>query len=141
MAAPYNIQGVPMAPKVVDGPQGKPVDTELWNRAKEFEGVFLSQFTTTLRTSSLKSGLFGDSIGRETYEGMFSEALGRQLAQQGALGLTHPLYRSLGGRYAPLEPLSTRTRGAAAAEMNAALSRQAETAEGVTDTAENHHAP
>lgn len=63
----------------------RPTNPGLWQAARQFEEIFMAQFVKTMRTSSLKGGLLKDSPGRETFDQMLSESLGREM----------------GGRYAP----------------------------------------
>ena len=79
--------------------RGRPANPKLWKAAKEFEGVFLAQFVRAMRTSSQRGELFEESAGHETFDQMFSEAIARQMAEGGALGLHKTIYRSMGGTY------------------------------------------
>ncbi len=77
----------------------QPSDPRLWKAAKDFEAVLLAQFVKAMRSSSLRNELFQESAGRQTYDAMFSEAVARQMAENGALGLHRLIYRDMGGEY------------------------------------------
>lgn len=76
-----------------------PADPKLWKAAQEFQEIFLSQMVKDMRSSELKSDLLEECPGRETFDAMFSEAIGRQMARSGTLGLNDAIYRQLGGAY------------------------------------------
>jgi peptidoglycan hydrolase FlgJ len=152
MTNPVDNIATPAATKMPVTPMGTPVSADLWKTAQEFEEVFLGQLTKAMRSSSMKGGLLDDSIGRETYQGLLSESLGKEMAQQGALGLTDNLYRSLGGRYRKLDNASktvvptiqATTPKAAATSLTAAIeanrNRMKNAIKFVNDIAENPNA-
>ena len=79
--------------------QGKPADPRIWKVAQDFEAVFMSQLVKSMRASESKNELLESSAGREIFNDMFSEAIAKDIAKNGALGLTPVLYRELGGTY------------------------------------------
>jgi len=90
-----------MTPRPQNGPlgPGKPTDPRLWKAAQDFEMVFASQFVKAMRATSGESDLMESAPGRETFDSMFSEALARNLVENGTLGLSQSLYRDLGGSF------------------------------------------
>lgn len=62
--------------------------------AKEMERLFAQMLVKELR-SSLKSGLFGEGAGADTYSAWFDEHLGNELADAGVLGLAGQIKASL----------------------------------------------
>jgi len=99
MPMPNEINGLPEA---VQGlrPARQPSDPKLWKAAGEFQEIFLGQLVKTMRTTENRSDLFEDAPGRDAFDEMFSEAIGRQMAKSGGLGLHDVMYRQLGGAYA-----------------------------------------
>ena len=89
--------------------EGKPVDLPLWHAAQNFEAIFLAQFVRTMRSTAFKGGLLEEAPGRSTFDAMFSEAIGRQMARRNTLGLTQHIYRKLGGRYRQPSPNAEQT--------------------------------
>jgi Rod binding domain-containing protein len=95
---PNEIQGPSSAPAAFQ-PARMPADPKLWKASQEFQEVFLGQVVKSMRSSEERSDLFEESPGRETFDAMFSEAIGRQMAKSGTLGMQHAIYRQLGGAY------------------------------------------
>lgn len=79
----------------------RPADPRLWKAAQDFQEVFMSQFVQTMRQSGLDSELVEEAAGRETFDQMFSEAIGRRMASATTLDLQRNLYRQLGGTFEP----------------------------------------
>lgn len=77
----------------------RPADARLWKASREFQEVFMSQFVQTMRQSAQNSELVEEAAGRETFDQMFSEAIGRQMAAGASLSLQRNLYRQLGGTF------------------------------------------
>jgi Rod binding domain-containing protein len=90
----------------------RPADPRLWKSAREFQEVFMSQFVQTMRQSAQNSELFEDCAGRETFDQMFSEAIGRQMASAHNLDLQRTLYRQLGGTFTDATPKAPVPRAA-----------------------------
>ena len=84
-------QGVPL-PR-------RPLDPKLWKAAKEFQEIFLGQFVKMMRSSPVKTELLEEYAGREIFNQIFSEAIAKEMADSGSLGLDHVIYRELGGAY------------------------------------------
>ena len=80
-------------------PTPPPSDPKLWKAAQEFQEIFLGQLVKSMRSTENRSDLFEDAPGRETFDEMFSESIGRQMAKSGSLGLQDAIYRQLGGAY------------------------------------------
>lgn len=82
--------------------KGQPTDARLWKAAQDFQEVFLGQFVQTMRTTQKdEDGLFEECPGRDTFDSMFSQAIGKQMAQDPAFGLRDVIYRQMGGKYIP----------------------------------------
>ena len=86
-----------------------PTDPRLWKAAQDFQEIFMSQFVRMMRSTSQQSDLVEPAPGREVFDEMFSEALGRQMAQERALGLQDVIYRQMGGAYGPLDKPGAQT--------------------------------
>jgi Rod binding domain-containing protein len=86
----------------------RPGDAKLWKAAKDFQEVFLTQFTQAMRSSERDNEFFEECPGRETFDGMLNDALAHQMSEAGTLGLQKVIYRELGGAYVKsgAEPLS-----------------------------------
>ena len=109
MSAISGIDGNAAIPKQMAPLDGKPADLPLWQAAQDFEAIFLAQFVRTMRSSEFKGGLLEEAAGHSTFDAMFSEAIGREMAGQNALGLTRHIYRKLGGRYCESTPDTTKS--------------------------------
>lgn len=81
----------------------QPADPRLWKAAQDFQQVFLAQFVQTMRTTGLDAELVEECAGRETFDQMYSDALGRSLAEGDGMGLQDKLYREMGGRFRPAD--------------------------------------
>lgn len=64
--------------------------------AAELEGVFMQELMKVMRRTVPKSGLTGGGFGAETYLGMLDEALTREAAAGGGLGLADAIAEQLG---------------------------------------------
>ena len=93
ISAPERLRPAPTLPR--------PVDPKLWKAAKQFEEIFLAQFVSAMRSSG-GSGLLQRSPGHDTFNRMFSEAIAREMAESGGLGLHRMIYRRLGGTFTSL---------------------------------------
>jgi Rod binding domain-containing protein len=78
---------------------GKPRDPKLWKAAGDFQEVMLSQFTQNMRSTESDNELFEECPGRETFDGMLSDAIAHEMSKSGALGLNKMIYRAMGGTY------------------------------------------
>jgi len=79
--------------------KGRPADPKLWNAARQFEEVFMSQFVKAMRATEGGEKLTQEAAGRETYDAMFSEAIAKSMVESGSLGLAQGIYRDLGGTF------------------------------------------
>jgi len=104
MSALSGMDGKAVIPRQIAPLDGKPADLRLWRAAQDFEAIFLAQFVRTMRSTEVKGGLLEEAPGHSTFDAMFSEAIGREMARRNALGLTRHIYRTLGGRYCEPSP-------------------------------------
>lgn len=74
-----------------------PVDekarAEALKAAQDFENIFLTHMLKTMRSSVPQVGFLGQTFASNTYQQMFDEELGSQLAHGKGLGLSEMLYR------------------------------------------------
>lgn len=68
-------------------------DEKLWKSSKQMEGVFLSLMIKAMEKTIPESGLTGSK--NNLAKMMFSSVLGRELANNGGIGLAKHLYESL----------------------------------------------
>jgi flagellar protein FlgJ len=71
-------------------------DKQIKKACADFEAVLVYQLMKTMRQSIPKSGLLGQSHGKETFEMMLDQKLSQDLAAKGmGLGLQKALYQQL----------------------------------------------
>lgn len=71
-------------------------EKKLQKVCRDFESILTYQLLKTMRQTIPKSGLFGGSQGKETYEMMLDQKVADDLAQKGqGLGLQKMLYNQL----------------------------------------------
>lgn len=95
---PSDINGIHNVTRAIRTGQA-PADPALWKSAQEFQEIFLGQLVKTMRSSENQSDFFEAAPGREAFDDMFSEAIGRQMAKSGTMGLQDAIYRQIGGAY------------------------------------------
>lgn len=66
---------------------------EALQAAQDFESLFVTHLLKTMRSTVPKGGFLGQTFASNTYQEMFDEELGRQLARGKGLGLSDMLYR------------------------------------------------
>lgn len=64
--------------------------------AAEFESIFVSQLLQTMRGPGLKGGAIPAAPGREIYQGLMDQELGRAVSHGRGIGLADMLVRQLG---------------------------------------------
>ena len=75
---------------------------------RDFEAVFVNYLLKTMRESSVKNELFGESYGGDLMTGMVDGELSRYITQGSSLGIGEMLYRRLTGQGYP-SPSATTT--------------------------------
>jgi len=63
--------------------------------AEQFEAIFLRRLLKQMNKSMLSGGLFGDSHQGKIYQGMFTDSMAEQLAENGGIGLAEVIARGL----------------------------------------------
>jgi Rod binding domain-containing protein len=93
----------PTGPTAAVTPQGQRVPSatpaeqkRLKEVAAEFESLFVSQLLQTMRGPGLKGGAIPAAPGREIYQGLMDQELGRAVAHGRGLGLADMLVQQLG---------------------------------------------
>lgn len=71
-----------------------PDQKKLWESCQGMEQAFLEILLRQM-LSTVKGGLFPDSMQRDIYEDMYRQALAEQMAKSGDVGLAAVLYRQL----------------------------------------------
>ncbi len=73
-----------------------PAITGVAAAAQAFEGSVLGQLLAPMfDTLDASGGPFGGGVGEQTWRPMLTEAIGRQMAARGGLGLAAPVMRQL----------------------------------------------
>ena len=62
---------------------------------RDFEGIFLKQVVSTMRTGTLGKSLFGEDVATQVVTEMHDSALADSLGQSGGIGLGKVLYEQL----------------------------------------------
>jgi flagellar protein FlgJ len=70
-------------------------EEDLKKAAREFEAFFLNYLLKTMRESVPKDGLFGGGTGEDVYTSMLDEALSKEMAAKGGIGIGELLIRQL----------------------------------------------
>ena len=69
---------------------------KLWQAAKDFEAMALGQLLAPMfATVDTAHSAFGGGSAEETWRPMLVDAIGRQMAAHGGLGLTAPVFASM----------------------------------------------
>jgi peptidoglycan hydrolase FlgJ len=77
-------------------PAPAPRDPKIWQAAEDFEAVLLGQMTKYMfDTNSGGDSSFKGGFAEETWQGMMSEQMGKQIAQRGGIGLADNVYREM----------------------------------------------
>jgi len=85
----------------LDNLTGKPVampknpDEGLKRVASEFEAIFIGELMRTMRDSVLDGGIMGKSRAYKIYREMHDEAMAREMAATGELGIGNMIYQEL----------------------------------------------
>ena len=67
-----------------------------WKAAQDFEAMALNQFLTPMfGTVDTASGLFGGGDGEQQWKPMLIDAMAKQIAHAGGLGLAQPVFRQM----------------------------------------------
>jgi len=88
-------------------PGSRKIDREKLKKAcSDFEALFLARMLKMMRQSVPSSGLWGNSPGKEIYDSLMDQELGKKMAQREGLGLGKKLYNQVLKREEKSEPLS-----------------------------------
>jgi flagellar protein FlgJ len=88
-------------------PGSRKIDREKLKKAcSDFEALFLARMLKMMRQSVPSSGLWGHSPGKEIYDSLMDQELGKKMAQREGLGLGKKLYNQVLKREEKSEPLS-----------------------------------
>ncbi len=92
-------------------PGSRRIDREKLKKAcADFEALFLSRMLKTLKPSVPSGGLWGNSPGKEIYDSLLYQELGKKLAQREGLGLGKKIYQQVLKREEKIELLSAEGR-------------------------------
>lgn len=73
-----------------------PIAARAWKAAQDFEGMVLGEMLTPIfATIPTARSTFGGGAAEETWRGMHSQEIGRQLARNGGLGLAVPIFHQI----------------------------------------------
>ncbi len=72
--------------------QAIPRDAKLWETAQDFEAVLLSQLTGLMFDDAQSDSAFNAGPAEQTWRGMMSEEMGKQMARSGGIGLAAHVY-------------------------------------------------
>jgi len=88
-------------------PGSRKIDREKLKRAcSDFEALFLARMLKVMRQSVPSSGLWGNGPGKEIYDSLMDQELGKKMAQREGLGLGKKIYHQVLKREERSEPLS-----------------------------------
>jgi Rod binding domain-containing protein len=97
MSAATGIQGAmalaQSAP--VAAPKAAPTAAGTTKIAQQFEGVLMSQMLNEMFEGVKTDGMFGGGEGEEMFRSLMVDEYGKQIAQQGGMGLTAAVTRQL----------------------------------------------
>jgi flagellar protein FlgJ len=92
-------------------PGSRKIDREKLKKAcSDFEALFLARMLKMMRQSVPSSGLWGNSPGKEIYDSLMDQELGKKMAQREGLGLGKKLYNQVLKREEKSEPLSAQSQ-------------------------------
>ena len=102
---------VPEANSRGNEPGRRKIDHERLKKAcSDFEALFLARMMKIMRQSVPSSGLWGNGPGKEIYDSLMDQELGKKLAEREGLGLGKKIYHQVLKREEKSEPLSTEGR-------------------------------
>ncbi len=111
------MEGMPIN-KIGDAPEedsrGKDTDSHKIDREKlkkacsDFEALFLARMLKVMRQSVPSSGLWGNSPGKEIYDSLMDQELGKRMAQREGLGLGKKISNQVLKTEEKSEPLSAK---------------------------------
>jgi peptidoglycan hydrolase FlgJ len=77
-------------------PAPAPRDPKIWQAAEDFEAVLLGQLTKHMfDTKSVGDDSFKGGFAEDTWQGMLSEQMGREISRRGGIGLADSVYREM----------------------------------------------
>ena len=69
---------------------------KLWQAARDFEAMAIGQLLQPMfQTVVAAKGIFGGGEGEATWRPMLVDAIGKQMAANGGLGLADPVYHAM----------------------------------------------
>jgi Rod binding domain-containing protein len=78
------------------GMAGTSAGTRLWQAARDFEAMALGQLLQPMfETVDVKNAAFGGGEAEETWRPMLVDAIGRQMAARGGIGLAVPVFNAM----------------------------------------------
>ena len=109
---PINKTGkAPEAGSPGNEPGSRKIDREKLKKAcSDFEALFLARMLKIMRQSVPSSGLWGNGPGKEIYDSLMDQELGKKMAQRDGLGLGKKIYHQVLKREEKSEPLSAEGR-------------------------------
>lgn len=73
-----------------------PAHAKAWKAARDFEAMALNALLAPMfDTVDVAHGLMGGGAGEATWRPMLTQAIARQIAQGGGVGLAVPVYRQM----------------------------------------------
>ncbi len=97
-----NLFATPPSPAAADHlkaagapPQKTPLQQKAFDKAQEFEAVFLTTFVEQMFSGLDTDGLFGGGHAEKTYRSMLSQEYGRSIAESGGIGITDQVYSEI----------------------------------------------
>lgn len=76
-------------------PQKTPQQQKAFEKAREFEAVFLTTFVEQMFSGIKTDGPFGGGHAEKTYRSFLSQEYGRSLAESGGIGITNQIYSEI----------------------------------------------
>ena len=85
--------GIAILPAISSAP---PRDPAIWKAAQQFEAMAIGQMLTPMfNTVDAAHGPFGGGDAEAAWQPMLVDALGKQIATHGGLGLAQPVYDAM----------------------------------------------
>jgi peptidoglycan hydrolase FlgJ len=73
-----------------------PRDPKIWQAAQDFEAVLLSQLTKHMfDAKGAGDDSFKGGFAEETWQGLMSEQMGKEISKRGGIGLADSVYREM----------------------------------------------
>lgn len=73
-----------------------PRDPKMWQAAQDFEAVMIGQMTKDMfSTRGNMDDRFGGGFAEETWQGVFAEEIGKDIARRGGVGLADSIYAEM----------------------------------------------